>query len=378
MRRPEVPLGKIADVKGGKRLPKGYDVQDMRTDHPYLRVVDFRENGLDTESIKYITNEVFEKIKHYTISSNDIYVSIAGTIGRVGMVPQYLSGSNLTENAAKITNISKEFNPAFIMYFLRSNLGQSLIQSKIGGTSQPKLALYRIKEIKIPQVPRIEQEIIVERLKNYDDLIENNRRRIRLLEQAARLLYKEWFVHLRFPGHERVKIRNGVPEGWERKKLGDVAQLNYGKGLREEDRIPGPYAVYGSSGKIGTHEKPLVQGPGIIVGRKGNVGSVFWSEEDFYPIDTVYFIGRDNSSLYLYYSLLHTSFISTDVAVPGLNRDLAHSRELLIAEPKLKSFFEEMVAPIHKQIYSLQKYNASLAKARDLLLPRLMNGEIAV
>ncbi len=215
-------------------------------------------------------------------------------------------------------------------------------------------------------------------LSAYDDLIENNRRRLQLLEQAAQLLFKEWFVRLRFPGHEHVKIKDGVPEGWERQKLGDVAPLNYGKGLKDENRVPGAYPVYGSSGIVGTHEEPLVQGPGIIVGRKGNVGSVYWSEEEFHPIDTVYFIGRDKSSLYLYYTLLHTSFINTDVAVPGLNRDLAHSRELMIAEPKLKSFFEETVNPIHKQIYSLQKYNASLANARDLLLPRLMNGDIAV
>jgi type I restriction enzyme S subunit len=244
--------------------------------------------------------------------------------------------------------------------------------------AQPQIPIRDIQVIRIPIPPIAEQEKISDFLSKYDDLIENNRRRIQLLEQAARLLYKEWFVRLRFPGHEHVKIKDGVPEGWKRKKLGEVAPLFYGKGLKEEDRIPGPFPVFGSSGNVGTHEKPLVEGPGIIVGRKGNVGSVFWSEEDFHPIDTVYFIGRDKSSLYLYYSLLHTSFISTDVAVPGLNRDLAHSRELLIAELKLKLFFEEIVVPIHKQIFSLQKYDASLAKARDLLLPRLMNGEIAV
>ncbi|WP_456386876.1 restriction endonuclease subunit S, partial [Desulfolithobacter sp.] len=212
----------------------------------------------------------------------------------------------------------------------------------------------------------------------YDDLIENNRRRVRLLEQSARLLYKEWFVHLRFPGHEHVKITDGVPVGWEKKPLGEVAPLKYGKALKQDDRIPGPFPVYGSSGVVGTHEKALVPGPAIIVGRKGNVGSVYWCEDDFHPIDTVYFIDRENCSLLLYYSLLHTSFISTDVAVPGLNRDFAHSRKILIPEAKIQRVFEETVAPIHKQIHGLHKYNHALAEARDLLLPRLMNGEIAV
>jgi type I restriction enzyme S subunit len=129
---------------------------------------------------------------------------------------------------------------------------------------------------------------------------------------------------------------------------------------------------------VGNHEKPLVAGPGIIVGRKGNVGSVYWSEADFYPIDTVYFIGAEQSTLYLYYTLAHMQFISTDVAVPGLNRDFAHSRKLLVPPRKLESIFEETVVPIHKQIQSLRRFNSILARARDLLLPRLMNGEIAV
>jgi len=215
-------------------------------------------------------------------------------------------------------------------------------------------------------------------LSAYDDLIENNRRRIKLLEQAARLLYKEWFVRLRFPGHKHVKIKDGVPEGWVKKPLGEIAPLKYGKALKQADRIPGPFSVYGSSGIIGRHAKALIEGPGIIVGRKGNVGSVYWSEENFHPIDTVYFIGPEKSSLYLYYALLHTAFISTDVAVPGLNRDFAHSRRIMIPDSKIARYFEKIVSIAHKQIYGLQNYNLKLAEARDLLLPRLMNGEIVL
>ncbi len=137
-----------------------------------------------------------------------------------------------------------------------------------------------------------------------------NRRRMALLEQAARLLYREWFVHLHFPGHEHVRVVDGVPEGWERKRLGEVAPLKYGKALKEENRIAGTVPVFGSSGIVGTHDKALVQGPGIVVGRKGNAGSVFWSATDFFPIDTVFYIDFDRASLYLYYALLHKTFVS--------------------------------------------------------------------
>ena len=232
--------------------------------------------------------------------------------------------------------------------------------------------------MEIPIPPLAEQQYVSNVLSAYDDLIENNRDRIALLEQSARLLYEVWFVHLRFPGHEHVKVVDGVPEGWEKRKLGSIAPLKYGKGLKEDERILGLYPVYGSSGIVGMHEKALVTGPGIIVGRKGNAGSVFWSATDFYPIDTVYFVEPSAVSYYLYYSLLNMQFISTDVAVPGLNRDYAHSRKICLPPHSLLSLFETTVDPIHKQISTLQKQNEALAKARDLLLPRLMNGEIAV
>jgi len=110
-----------------------------------------------------------------------------------------------------------------------------------------------------------------------------------------------------------------------------------------------------------------VAGPAIVVGRKGNVGSVYWSNNDVHPIDTAYFIEREHCSFHLYYSLLHMPFISTDVAVPGLNRDFAHSRLLLIPEPKIMHLFEEFASSIHEQIDRLQKYNIALSGARDLL-----------
>ncbi|PWI56692.1 restriction endonuclease subunit S [Sulfoacidibacillus thermotolerans] len=246
------------------------------------------------------------------------------------------------------------------------------------GNSNPTLNRNHIHNLRV-MIPELSvQRSISSCLSHYDDLIEINRRRIELLEQAARLLYKEWFVHFRFPGHEHVKIVDGVPVNWERKSLGQVAPLQYGKALKAENRVDGPNPVFGSSGVVGYHATSLVEGPAIIVGRKGNVGSVFWSDSDCYPIDTVYFIDKSRSSLFLYYSLLNMNFISTDVAVPGLNRDFAHSREVLVPDEKIIDEFHRVVVPIYQQISVLEKYNSKLARARDLLLPRLMNGEIAI
>ena len=371
-------IGEVAEVKGGKRLPIGMVVQDGPTNHPYLRVVDFGPNGIDRSSIKYITKEAYEAVSRYTISHDDIYISIAGTIGRIGVVPEDLSGANLTENAAKITSIDDSVDRDFLMYFLQGPVGQGSIQSKTGGTSQPKLALYRIKEIEFQAPALFVQQKIASILSAYDDLIENNLRRIALLEESARLLYQEWFVNLRFPGHEHTPIVDGVPEGWEKRPLGDNAVLNYGKALKADNRREGPYPVYGSSGIVGTHEKALVKGPGIIIGRKGNVGSVFWSKDDFYPIDTVYYIDSKKSHFYLYYALQNMHFISNDVAVPGLNRNFAYSRLYVEPSSSIVKVFEEVVSPMHEKIFKLDVYNQKLKLARDLLLPKLMNGEISV
>lgn len=231
-------------------------------------------------------------------------------------------------------------------------------------------------QVKIP--PLDTQNRISCLLENYDELIKNNTRRIELLEESGRLLYREWFIHLRFPGHEHAVITNGVPEDWEKTSLGQYSKLNYGKALKAENRIEGNFAVYGSSGIVGSHNAALAKGPAIIVGRKGNVGSVYWSSRDCWPIDTVYFIDTDKANLYLYYALQFMQFINTDVAVPGLNRDLAHSRPLIIPSPRILNEFLLAAAPIRQQIEKLEELNQKLAQARDLLIPRLMNGEITV
>ena len=246
------------------------------------------------------------------------------------------------------------------------------------GATQDNLSQEKLLSLDFDIPPVAEQTHIADILSTYDDLIENNRRRMALLEESARLLYREWFVRLRFPGYEHTPIVNGVPQGWEHKALGDSITLNYGKALKAEIRVEGDYPVYGSSGIVGTHEKPLVQGPAIILGRKGNVGSVYWSSKSFYPIDTVYFVSPESSSLYLFYALKNMYFISTDVAVPGLNRDFAYSRPLLYPPMTLLRSFHETVEPIHAQLDKLDETNQKLRAARDLLLPRLMSGELAV
>lgn len=305
-------------------------------------------------------------------------VQEAPILGGCFQIPEankYLHNQRL--GLVKINN-DNVLNPDFLYYLFNFSAYRAQVRASASGSTVRHTSPRRIYQCKV-WVPSVkEQEEIAKTLGSYDDLIENNRRRIELLAESARLLYREWFVHLRFPGHEHVKVVDGVPEGWERKPLEEITKLHYGKALKEQDRITGPAPVYGSSGEVGTHEKGLVPGPGIVVGRKGTVGSVFWVDRDFWPIDTVYYVEPDDVSFSLFYVLSHIPFVSSDAAVPGLNRKFAYSRPVLWPSAYLRDQFEEYVADMSAQISNLKRQNKKLAEARDLLLPRLMNGEIAV
>lgn len=199
-----VKLGGIAEVKGGKRLPKGKSLLDEKTEYPYIRVADFDNGSINLEKVKYIDEETNESIKNYYINKEDVYISIAGTIGKVGIIPDVLDGANLTENAAKITNLNGVSNK-YLYLVMQSEQIQYYIKESTVSTSQPKLALFRIKELPIPFPPLAEQERIVNRIESLfnkvdkaADLVDEARdgfekRRAAILERAfSGELTKKW------------------------------------------------------------------------------------------------------------------------------------------------------------------------------------------
>lgn len=153
----------LAEVKGGKRLPKGEKLSDEVTEHPYIRVADFTDKGtIDLSDIKYISKEIHEQIKRYVISKDDLYISIAGTIGKTGFVPPELDGANLTENAAKLVIKDKQQLDLSYLYLfsLTSDFSaQAGLATKT--VAQPKLALTRLSKIEIPMCPLEEQKALV-------------------------------------------------------------------------------------------------------------------------------------------------------------------------------------------------------------------------
>ena len=255
------------------------------------------QGRFDPSEIRHISEEHYPRwIRRVTPQANDIVFSYEATLHRYVLIPEGFRGC-LGRRMALIRPDTEKVIPRFLHYYFLCDHWRSVVESNvIRGATVDRIPITRFPdfEVRIPDIGT--QRRIASVLSAYDDLIENNRRRIQLLEQAARLLYKEWFVHLRFPGHEHVKIKAGVPEGWEGKPLGEVTPLNYGKSLKKDDRLPGSVPVYGSSGIVGTHNRAMVNGPTIIVGRKGNVGSVYWSSEDCFP--TRYSVLRPERKLF--------------------------------------------------------------------------------
>jgi type I restriction enzyme S subunit len=176
-------IGEIAEVRGGKRLPKGHKFSEQPTLFPYIRVVDFNNWSVNLANLKYLTEEDRKVLERYTISSEDVYISIAGTVGLVGTVPKKLDGANLTENAAKIVIRRKDrTDKRYLVAFLASAKGQQQITLRATKTSQPKLALSRIRQIPVALPPRSEQCAITQILGSVDAKIQTETRRKAALE----------------------------------------------------------------------------------------------------------------------------------------------------------------------------------------------------
>ncbi len=273
--------------------------------------------------------------------------------------------------------------------------------------SQAKLLTF---EFNVPDLPI--QERIVAILSAYDDLIENNRRRIALLEQAARLLYREWFVHFRFPGHETAKFVDGLPEGWSNTSISELADIFRGKSyksteLRETAGQPfinlkcfdrgGGFRVSGLKWFVGDHKDHHFAKVGdiviavtdltrdaAIVSQAARVPRAVGANA-LYSMDLVKAMPKEGTDPIWFYGLLRFSRFSIEVKEEATGATVLHLKPKHIEKwgfplpPKsLRQEFEKEYAPILDQVDSLQVNNEKLTAARDLLLPRLMDGRIPV
>lgn len=315
---------------------------------------------------------------------NDLVFTQRGTLGQVALIPEDGIADRyvVSQSQMKLTVDETKADRLFLYYYFSSREAVDRIVNYISSSGVPHINLTVLRNFEVPVPPLPTQRRIASILSAYDDLIENNRRRIHLLEKAARLLYKEWFVHLRFPGHEQVKIVDGVPEGWRRMALGEALTLQRGFDLPAHNRQEGSIPVYASTGLNGYHNAAKVQGPGIVTGRSGTLGAVHFIHSDFWPLNTTLWVKEfkmvTTSFAYFFLSELHLEQYNGGVSVPTLDRKVVHRLSVVVPSTKIQSLFGEYVDQMLLQIRKLLLLNRKLKQARDLLLPRLMSEELGV
>lgn len=370
----EITFGEIAEFRNGLNYSKKNFGQGL----PVINVKDFGDKTtVDLFSLDEINPHGLPTARSLLEPGDILFVRSNGNkelIGRSVFIneapPKGLSHSAFTIRA-RVT--SPEVDKRFISFLVRSGVVRRSLSASGSGTNISNLNQDILARLKFDLPPLPIQKRIAAILSAYDDLIEVNTRRIAILEEMARRIYEAWFVRHQCPGGDGTR-----PVEWRSGKLGDVLALRYGKALKATERRGGPVAVYGSGGIVGWHDSALVRGPGIVVGRKGTVGSIYLSPIDFFPIDTAYFVETEKPLLYIHQLLQTYTFESNDAAVPGLNREYALTRKLLIPPDPLLKSYAETVTPLYELLHTLQRQNTNLRAQRDLLLPRLVSGKLDV
>lgn len=286
------------------------------------------------------------------------------------------------------------------MYYLMSPSGRGELFMQTGGAVQQVINLADLKRVKVPLPPLSVQQRIASILSAYDALIENNTRRIVLLEQAARLLYEEWFVRLRFPGCEHTKIVDGVPKGWNKKRLGAVALINRetlsSKHDGEIEYVDIASVTPGEISATTTYDFRDAPGRARRVVRHGDIiwscvrpnrrsYAVIWDP----PVNMIASTGfavitpTDLPTSFLYGATTTNAFVgylenrAKGAAYPAVVSGDFEEAEVLVPPTPLVETFDDFAKPILAQAHNLRTQNRRLKAARDLLLPRLMSGEIA-
>ncbi|HBY4507398.1 TPA: restriction endonuclease subunit S, partial [Klebsiella pneumoniae] len=375
----------------------------------------------------FITDEAAFKLKNVDVQENDVLLNITGdSVARVCIAPGAFLPARVNQHVAIIRPKNDAFDPRFLRYFLSSPHQQTLLLTLASaGATRNALTKGMIEDLQVPKPPLHAQKSIANVLDSFDKKIESNNKINQTLEQISQTLFKSWFVDfdpvidnaldagnsipeaLQSRAELRQKVRNSadfkplpadirtlfpaefeetelgwVPKGWVTNRLENILELAYGKALKKTERTNGDYPVYGSGGVDGTHNEYLVKGPGIIVGRKGTVGSLHWENKNFYPIDTVFFVKpKEYYSLVYCYQLLKTlglENMNTDAAVPGLNRNNAYRLEVVTPTQSIITKFTNIIQTIQHKMDSNHNKTENLTALRDTLLPKLISGELSL
>lgn len=358
---------------------------DVPTPYKMLRTSDIRDGKINLENLNCVTKEVYEKwTRRGKLQKGDVIFTREAPLGEVGLVREeknYFLGQRLVLFRAN----NKMCDGRFLMYSLLWRDNKQAIISKGVGSTVAHLRVPECENIEI-KVPDLDvQHRIADILSAYDDLIENNQKQIKLLEEAAQRLYKEWFVDLRFPGHENTKIVDGVPEGWHRGTIGQIAEFKRGRTITKaqvkEGNVP---VIAGGLEPAYYHNVANTKAPVITISASGaNAGFVRLYGVDVFASDCSFVDGLGTESLFFVYEFLKESKVSIDQLQKGSAQPHVYAKDInamkiTIPEKEYLERFDRYAKVYFNKIKTLQGQNERLKTARDLLLPKLMSGEAEV
>ena len=357
------------------------------------------------DGFAYLTETKAAEFRNCMAVTDDIVFTAAGSIGQVGIIPPEARYEKyvISNKQLRVRLDRSKANPNFVFAWLSSHQMVRYLENMNNGGAVPLLNLGIIRRVPVP-LPTIEtQDKIAEILSAYDDLVENNRRRIALLEEEARLLYREWFVHFRFPGHEFVKIIAGLPEGWEMSNASVVMEVFSGgtpktgnpafwdgeigfftpKDVTDTPFVLETEKTISEEGLRACNSK-LYPCDTVFITARGTVGKLNMAlvpmamNQSCYALRSKIYLGQKHLFLALKSAIEQVRARATGAVFDAIIVATFANVPFTLPPKRLTDIFARHSEPIFDQIANLVQQNSKLVQARDLLLPRLMNGEITV
>ncbi len=355
----------------------------------FISCKDVHDGQIYYEGARQITEKDYiDTHKRTQLEPNDILITNSGTIGRMAFIKEtpLVYRTTFQKSVAIVKPNPDLIYPLYLYYQLQNCVAQFINSSN--GSAQKNLLLSTMRAFKIKYHSDFSiQHRIASILSAYDDLIENNQKQIKLLEEAAQRLYKEWFVDLHFPGYENVKVVDGVPEGWRKEKLVDIADIKAGGDKPEvcsnsktkDNCIPVYANGIENDGLYGYTNKPVITHESVTISARGTVGFVFLRRTPYVPIVRLLsVIPFELSAVYLYYCLNNERFDRNGTSQQQITVPMVKNKTILVADKETIGAFVLKVTILLNKIDALKKQCELLTEARDRLLPKLMSGELEV
>lgn len=376
---------------------------------PIVRVNNFRDHRLDLTDVLCVDPAIEARFARSRPRPGDILVTLVGTVGQVAIAPQMISGWNVAR-AVGVIPAADRHHAEWIYFALQTQEAQRFIQRHANTTVQTTFNLRDLAALPIPYPDKRQREVVLSILLTLQNKIELNRRMNETLEAMARAIFRDWFIDFGPSRRKLAGITNPIavmggiftddgraaglaaifpdalsdeslPVGWEERPLLELCELKRGYDLPTRDRTSGSIPIVSSSGATGWHSRAMVKGPGIVTGRYGTIGEVHRVSSDFWPLNTTLYVRNFKGHPYWFVYFVMAGFnffkFADKAAVPGINRNDLHRDPVVFPPHSTMASFHELVAMIMAKVQENERENAALVSTLDLLLPKLMSGEIS-